>query len=367
MVVILFHVRCIVKDSMSYIGQGLPSNSFIGYTTDTFAGDGSTTAFTMSKAPFNESAVIVVINNVVQQPTADFTISGTTLTLDSAATDGHVIYATHTGGALPIDQASSLTSNIAITTTGASNFNGGVTMGGTTPTLTIGDAGAEDTKVVFDGNAQDFYIGLDDSADDLIIGLGSAVGTTPIISVDENKLTTVANGLTLTDGDVTVASGHGISFAATANTSATNASADGELLDDYEEGTWEPTMADQHDTAFTVASNSIGKYTKIGKQVTCSFYIETTSINSASGGFIKLEGLPFVHENVSYTYGTLSSNFGGGLAITAGTAVTGYVNTNQSYVIMTNWDIAAGSSSMQPGEWSDNGSLGGTIVYMTSA
>ena len=96
---------------MSYIGQNLPSNSFIGYTTDTFAGDGSTTAFTMSKAPFSESAVIVVINNVVQQPTADFTISGTTLTIDAAVASGDVIYATHIGGALPIGQAASLDLN----------------------------------------------------------------------------------------------------------------------------------------------------------------------------------------------------------------------------------------------------------------
>ena len=60
-------------------------------------------------------------------------------------------------------------------------------LSGTTPTLTIGDAGAEDTKIVFDGNAQDFYIGLDDSADDLLIGLGSAVGTTPAIEIDQNQ------------------------------------------------------------------------------------------------------------------------------------------------------------------------------------
>ena len=45
-------------------------------------------------------------------------------------------------------------------------------------TLTIGDAGAEDTKIVFDGNAQDYHIGLDDSADDLVIGLGAHLGTT---------------------------------------------------------------------------------------------------------------------------------------------------------------------------------------------
>ena len=41
---------------------------------------------------------------------------------------------------------------------------------GATPSLTVGDAGAEDTKIVWDGNAIDFYIGLDDSADKLKIG-----------------------------------------------------------------------------------------------------------------------------------------------------------------------------------------------------
>jgi len=66
------------------------------------------------------------------------------------------------------------------------NVGDSLKISGTTPTLTIGDAGAEDSKIVFDGNAQDFYIGLDDSADDLVIGKGSAVGTTPAISIDEN-------------------------------------------------------------------------------------------------------------------------------------------------------------------------------------
>ena len=76
-------------------------------------------------------------------------------------------------------------------------FHGGITMAGTTPTLTIGDAGAEDTKIVFDGNAQDFYIALDDSADDLLIGLGSTVGTTPAIAIDENLLATLHGGITM--------------------------------------------------------------------------------------------------------------------------------------------------------------------------
>jgi len=65
-----------------------------------------------------------------------------------------------------------------------------VTVTGTTPTLTIGDAGAEDTKVVFDGNAQDYHIGLDDSADTLVIGKGSALGTTTSMSFDANGIIT---------------------------------------------------------------------------------------------------------------------------------------------------------------------------------
>ena len=69
-----------------------------------------------------------------------------------------------------------------------------ITIAGSTPTLTIGDGGAEDTKILFDGNAQNFYIGLDDSADDLLIGLGSTVGTTPAIAIDENNLVTLPDG-----------------------------------------------------------------------------------------------------------------------------------------------------------------------------
>ena len=75
--------------------------------------------------------------------------------------------------------------NGTLDVSGTSQFNAAVTLAGTTPTLTIGDAGAEDTKIVFDGNAQDWHIGLDDSADDLVIGLGSTLGTTTHMSFDE--------------------------------------------------------------------------------------------------------------------------------------------------------------------------------------
>jgi hypothetical protein len=73
-------------------------------------------------------------------------------------------------------------------------IDGDVTITGGTPTLTIGDADAEDAKIVFDGNAQDFHIGLDDTADDLVIGKGSALGTTPVISIADTLKTTFGGG-----------------------------------------------------------------------------------------------------------------------------------------------------------------------------
>jgi len=70
-----------------------------------------------------------------------------------------------------------------------------LTITGSTPTVTIGDAGAEDAKIVFDGNAQDFHIGLDDTDDDLVIGVGAALGTTTAVSVDENAKVKVDVGM----------------------------------------------------------------------------------------------------------------------------------------------------------------------------
>ena len=79
----------------------------------------------------------------------------------------------------------------ALDVNGTGRYVSDVIVGGN---LTVGDAGAEDQKIVFDGNAQDFYIGLDDTDDDLVIGLGSAVGTTPAISINEDQDVTIADG-----------------------------------------------------------------------------------------------------------------------------------------------------------------------------
>ena len=97
----------------------------------------------------------------------------------------------------------------------------------TDDSVTIGDAAAVDTKIVFDGNAQDFYIGLDDSADDLVIGLGSAVGTTPAISINEDRDVTISDGAI----DFDVASHDGTNGLKLAGTLVTTTAAELNLLD----------------------------------------------------------------------------------------------------------------------------------------
>ena len=90
--------------------------------------------------------------------------------------------------------ATAIDINGTLDVSGTSQFNAAVTLAGTTPTLTIGDAGAEDSKIVFDGNAQDFHIGLDDTDDSLKIGLGSTLGTTAHIIADASgAITTPLN------------------------------------------------------------------------------------------------------------------------------------------------------------------------------
>ncbi len=49
-------------------------------TKDIFTGDGSTTAFTMSEVPDNVKNVIIYIDGVMQEPTQNYTMSGTTIT-----------------------------------------------------------------------------------------------------------------------------------------------------------------------------------------------------------------------------------------------------------------------------------------------
>jgi hypothetical protein len=69
---------------MSYIGNTPFTAAFL---TDTFSGNGSQTAFTMTVAPASTSSVIVAITGVLQDPST-YSVSGTTLTFSAAPPTG---------------------------------------------------------------------------------------------------------------------------------------------------------------------------------------------------------------------------------------------------------------------------------------
>jgi hypothetical protein len=69
---------------MPYIGQSPTQTAFV---TDTFSGNGSTTAFTMSVAPANTASALVAVSGVLQDPST-YSVSGTTLTFSAAPPTG---------------------------------------------------------------------------------------------------------------------------------------------------------------------------------------------------------------------------------------------------------------------------------------
>ena len=197
---------------MAYVGNPIDTqNTFQSLVGKRFSGDGSTTAFTLDVAPGSTLDIEVFVGNVRQDPNSAYTLSGTTLTFTGAPPSGtNNIYVVHQAKSVgTIDVPDDIISGKTLVTLdnsadhvliedatdgelkkalipAATSATDSFTISGSTPTLTIGDAGAEDTKIVFDGNAQDYHIGLDDSADTLVIGKGSTLGTTSHIVTDEN-------------------------------------------------------------------------------------------------------------------------------------------------------------------------------------
>ena len=79
-------------DSITFAssGSGGRGGSSSSFAKNTFAGDGSTTAFTLSTTMTNEDGLIVFIDGVYQADNV-YTVSGTTLTFATAPVNGRVI------------------------------------------------------------------------------------------------------------------------------------------------------------------------------------------------------------------------------------------------------------------------------------
>jgi hypothetical protein len=84
---------------MSFIGN-VPAEAYSPVAKDTFSGNDSTTDFTLS-IPATTNSVEVFVENVQQEPTTAYTISGTTLSFTAAPVTGtNNIYVIHRGPAV---------------------------------------------------------------------------------------------------------------------------------------------------------------------------------------------------------------------------------------------------------------------------
>jgi hypothetical protein len=118
----------------------------------------------------------------------------------------------------------------------------------------------------------------------------------PIVQGGVTKQVSVANltagravsatELTLTTGNLIVSNGKGIDFSATPGTGTS------ELLSDYEEGTWTPSLGGS--TTYTLQT---GRYTKVGRLVTATGILTINVLGT--GVTSSILGLPFVAGGVS--------------------------------------------------------------------
>ena len=83
---------------MAYLGK-VAINRSTGTSKDSFSGDGSETAFTMSRTVLLATDIEVFIANVQQEPTTAYTVSATTLTFTEAPANGtNNVYVIHRSG-----------------------------------------------------------------------------------------------------------------------------------------------------------------------------------------------------------------------------------------------------------------------------
>lgn len=281
---------------MSYIGAEPTTAAF---PFDQFSGDGTTTAFTLTYAPASTTSIVVAISGVVQNPNL-YSVVGTTLTFSPAPPVG--------------------TSNIAVLYLGLPVITG--SSPGNTAFLSSTDLTATASQTVFasagsytPGFVQVYRNGARLGNADFTATNGTTITLTnaatagDLVTIEYYTLTSLTNALPLTGGTVTgtvtfnsaitgaaatfsgivAANGGGIQFPATQVSSA-----GANTLDDYEEGTWTPTITfGGGSTGLTLdTGSSVGRYVKMGRSVTINVRILFTNKGSSTGT-AAIGGLPF--------------------------------------------------------------------------
>jgi hypothetical protein len=145
-----------------------------------------------------------------------------------------------------------------------------------------------------------------------VLNLG--IGSTSYLTISG------AGDVSLPSTNLVVSNGKGIDFSATPGTGTS------ELLADYEEGTWTPTVA-ANSGAITSYTSS-GTYTKIGRQVTLMITFTITN-NGTGSGDIRITNLPFTNSADNLGNGCGRENATGGFMVNAILSASGTIAVYQ--------------------------------------
>tara|TARA_B100001250_G_scaffold259903_1_gene223853 strand:- start:571 stop:1788 length:1218 start_codon:yes stop_codon:yes gene_type:complete len=205
----------------------------------------------------------------------------------------------------------------------------------------------------------DGYVKYSHSAHDLLVQVNEGGGS--------GKGFTFKNSgnLDIGDGNLKVASGHGIDFSATGDGSGTDSS---ELLADYEEGTWTPVPSRYSSPQGAIncsMSTQLGRYRKIGKMVQVEFYLSISSVTSQGGNLTYIAGLPYAP--VSAYMGTGNLFYNSGLQHDSTSDPTFFVapHTELSSILYFRNELQAGHG-LSTKNWRD-GHVTGSVTYQTTA
>jgi hypothetical protein len=154
--------------------------------------------------------------------------------------------------------------------------------------------------------------------------------------------------------------GKGIDFSA--NTHAAGMTS--ELLNDYEEGTWTPSLFDSAGNALTIGT-AVGRYTRIGNAVTITCSVSWTSIGSAGASPLILAGLPFAAANVANLNQSATIGFMSGIDTVLGTKqITANLPLNTSYFTFRQTNDNAAPTDLAANSCSATGEIRLSATYI---
>ena len=163
----------------------------------------------------------------------------------------------------------------------------------------------------------------------------------------DGLVTINTTNLVLGGGNLVIGtSGKGIDFSATDDGNGVDTSS---VLDDYEEGTWTPALSGSVTAGSTTYLVQVGRYEKIGRQVTIRGRI-AVNLKGTLDGDVSITGLPYTSSATSGAHGILNFGYASNLGITASESLTCLMGNSATTGVIRIWNATTGTSNLDDSE-----------------